>query len=92
MGKRGGEIVAKEQCTYTKESLVEVIRRYCQMLSDRADEMVGDMKGLQSITFTLPVTMDEIPRWEVEKTVIDLDAISAIWWCKVQEDEDEREE
>ena len=64
--------------SYTKDSLVEVIRRYCRILSDRADEMVGDMKGLQSITFTMPVTMYEMPRIVVEKTIVDIDALSAV--------------
>ena len=75
--------------TYTKESLVEIIRRYCKALSDRADELVGDMKGMQSITFTLPVTMDEVPHIKVEKTWIDHHAISAINLTRVEEEGEE---
>ena len=74
---------------YTKESLVEVIRRYCEELSNRADELVGDMKGMQSITFTLPITMDEVPHIKVEKTWIDHHAISAIKLIRVEEEDGE---
>ena len=79
--------IKKRMYTYTKESLVEVIKRYCEVLSSRADELVGDIKGMRSITFTMPVTMDEVPHIKVEKNFIDTNAIGAIRIIEVPEEE-----